>query len=264
MQTRLDNTQADLANETRLRMAAEELEQRLQRRIADVNAARDDALSRRDAVSRQLESALDDLRDVRSEAAQLRASIAESESTEQTLQLRLSEARSERDHAVESRDELASKFDETTGALEAAQRVGVQLRARIAELENKIVALEEGHAAAVGQQQDPEINALHAEIERLGAKTSDLEDALGAANREKTRLEQRLVGAENRAAFSELEGVGYRSKFSSMAKQFFEQEVARQTDAQDSAEYESHAGDDPKFDRAGSAAILDAMTQLRQ
>ncbi len=260
LQAQLDTMQADLLNETRLRIASDESERRLERRIAEANSARDDALSRRDQVSRQLEAKIEEYEAVRAEAASLRTRVSESEALGHTMQLRLTEARTERDNAIESREKLASKLNDATGSLESAQRVSAQLRSRITELEHTIAARDESLTKANAQPTDIEIAALNAEVEHLHNKVADLEQALSASAREKSRLEQRLVGAENRAAFSELEGVGYRSKFSSMAKQFFEQEVARQSDAHALPLFDEAEVIDP--DREG-ANILDAVTQLR-
>ncbi len=259
LQAQLDKLQADLANETRLRIASEESEQRLQRRNLELTGARDEALARRDQVSRQLETALERVETAQRDVTQLRATIAESESTEASLQLRLTEARTERDSAVEIRQQLTEKLDDATNTLESAQRVNAQLRARIVDLENEVSAAREDNASA--EEQHTELTALNDEVGRLTVKTADLEDALGAANREKTRLEQRLVGAENRVAYSELEGIGSRSNFSSMAKQFFEQEVARQTDAQDDRQ---NAIDGLHPSDSARAALLDAVTELRR
>lgn len=261
LQTQLDAMQAELLNETRLRIASDESERRLERRIAEANSARDDALSRRDQVSRQLEAKIEEFEAVRGEAASLRTRVSESEAAGHTMQLRLTEARTERDNAIESREKLAGKLNEATGALESSQRVSAQLRSRITELEHTIAARDESLTKAQAQPTDIEIAALNAEIDHLHTKVADLEQTLGASSREKSRLEQRLVGAENRAAFSELEGVGYRSKFSSMAKQFFEQEVARQSDAHALPLFQEADGMGPELE---DAAILDAVTQLRE
>jgi len=263
LQALLDDMQADLVNETRLRVTSEESEQRLQRSVADANAERDDALSRRDQVSRRLETALEDVESARADISKIRSSIAESEASEQALHARLKEACTERDSAIGSRDQLASTLDETTGSLESAQRVSHQLRSRISELDQTVAALKDGNASAAAEEADDRVEVLNTHMNHLTEKVADLENALAASNREKTRLEQRLVGAENRAAYSELEGIGYRSKFSSMAKQFFEQEVARQTETHDLPETDTAPLDESGSDTLGNADVLDAVTRLR-
>ena len=261
LQAQLDTMQAELLNETRLRIASDESERRLERRIAEANSTRDDALSRRDQVSRQLEAKIEEYEAARAEAASLRTRVSEAEAMGHTMQLRLTEARTERDNAIESREKLAGKLDDATGSLESAQRVSAQLRSRITELEHTIAARDESLTKANAQPTDIEIAALNAELEHLQNKVADLEQALSASAREKSRLEQRLVGMENRAAFSEMDGVGYRSKFSSMAKQFFEQEVARQSDAHALPEFDEANENSPALD---ASDILDAVTHLRR
>lgn len=252
LQSQLDALQANLANESRLRIAAEDSRQHLLRRATEAETAFDGARSRSELASRQLESAQSDLGEARQEATQLREAAAEAEASAQALKLRLTDAQTERDAAIERREALSSELD-------AAQRVSAQLRTRIVELDHGAATAQCGMTESLDAQVEP----LRAEVERLKRNAEHLEEALEASRQEKTRLEQRLVTMENRAAYSELEGVGYRSKFSSMAKQFFEQEVARLTDAQDAPPTEPDRVEHVRADDGESAAVLEAVAQLR-
>jgi chromosome segregation ATPase len=250
VQLQLDAMQADLAKESQLRIASEEREQRLQRNIAEANETRDDAITKRDQLSRRLDSELKTLESTRGDVAALRASQSDYEATEQaTLQ--------QMKNAIAERDGMAGRLDDVSEELQRAQRTEEEHRSQIAKLEHTIESLEKDKPIAASGPESSDIEALKSELKEMHEMAEELNDALDATTREKTHLEQRLIDKENHAAFSALEGVGYRSQFSSIAKQFFEQEFARQSGAQDEPEF------DPSIDEHAQT-ILDAVAQLRK
>ena len=259
LQSQLDLMQTEVANESRLRIASEEREQRLQRNMADANAAREQAMSRSDQLSQRLESESKALASTREEAAALRVRILDHESAEQDLQSQLEEAHAGRDSAIGERDATEGRLNDASEKLLLAQQKEEQHQTRIAELERAPSSRDEDGADALERQDLSEIATLKTELKEMHEMAEELNNELDATNREKTRLEQRLTSAENRTAFSELEGTGYRTKFSSMAKQFFEQEVARQSSVQDEPSYDSANAVD-----IDTASVLDAVTQVRK
>jgi chromosome segregation ATPase len=137
-----------------------------------------------------------------------------------------------------------TKIDGLRAELESARHQNRALQDRIDEVTSEYERL---------LRSEPAQNPVNDE---LAARVAELEEQLAEARAARSRAEARFVGAENRAAFAEMDDVGYRSQFSSIAREFFEREVARQTDSQN--------GGDQANGQESAESILDAVERMRR